>query len=54
MSFIDDIPAHVSSRVIDAWMAIPPCSYRDNAYCHVDCPYFCVCYTDLDSDFEDF
>ena len=35
---------HVSWRVRDAWLAVPPCSYKENPYCHVDCPYFYQCY----------
>lgn len=40
----EDIPEHVSWRVRDAWLAIPPCSYTDKPYCHVDCPYYYECY----------
>jgi hypothetical protein len=40
----DDIPNyHVSWRVRDAWLAVPPCNYKENPYCHVDCPYFDQC-----------
>lgn len=39
---VTDIPEHVSWRVIDAWLCIPPCNYS-NPYCHVDCPYFYEC-----------
>lgn len=50
---VTDIPEHVSWRVIDAWMCIPPCNYS-NPYCHVDCPYFYECYPpeEEDSDSE--
>ncbi len=34
---------HASWAVIDAWLAIPPCTYKDDPYCHVDCPYFNEC-----------
>lgn len=37
-----EVPDHVSWRVRDAWLAIPPC-YGDHPYCHVDCPYFYEC-----------
>lgn len=41
----DKIPNHkVSWRVVDAWLAIPPCNYKDKPYCHVQCPYFYECY----------
>lgn len=38
-----DIPCKVSWRVVDAWYAIPPCSYTEDPYCHVQCPYFYEC-----------
>lgn len=37
-----EVPEHVSWKVIDAWLAIPPCN-GDHPYCHVDCPYFYEC-----------
>lgn len=37
-----EIPEKVSWRVVDAWNAIPPCSYSE-PYCHVQCPYFYEC-----------
>lgn len=40
----------ISWGVRDAWLAIPPCSYKDDPYCHVECPYFNECYPE---DFED-
>lgn len=40
----EEIPDKVSWRVVDAWYAIPPCSYTKNPYCHVQCPYFYECY----------
>ena len=41
---MNEIPDKVSWRVVDAWLAIPPCSYTTNPYCHVQCPYFYECY----------
>lgn len=41
---MNEIPDKVSWRVVDAWVAIPPCSYTTNPYCHVQCPYFYECY----------
>lgn len=46
------IPEHVSWRVVDAWLAIPPCSYSEHPYCHVQCPYHYECYPE-DYDDED-
>lgn len=43
-----EIPEHVSWRVRDAWLAIPPCTYSENPYCHVDCPYMSDCHSDED------
>lgn len=40
----NDIPEHVSWRVVDAWLAIPPCNYSEHPYCHVQCPYHYECY----------
>lgn len=38
-----EIPnGEVSWRVVDAWLAIPPCNYSE-PYCHVQCPYFDEC-----------
>lgn len=45
-----EIPDKVSWRVVDAWLAIPPCNYTDHPYCHVQCPYFYECYPEQ---FED-
>lgn len=45
-------PEHVSWGVIDAWLAIPPCTYKEKPYCHVDCPYFADCWPDKDG-YED-
>lgn len=39
----EEYPDHVSWRVRDAWLAIPPCQ-GDKPYCHVDCPYFYSCW----------
>lgn len=41
---MSEIPTgHVSWRVRDAWLAIPPCTYQEEPFCHVDCPYFYEC-----------
>lgn len=41
------IPDKVSWRVVDAWVAIPPCDpSSSHPYCHVQCPYFYECYPD--------
>lgn len=40
-------PEHVSWRVRDAWLVIPPCNYKDRPYCHVDCPYHYECYPNI-------
>lgn len=37
------LPGRVSSYVVDAWYAKPPCYYI-KPYCHVQCPYFGDCY----------
>lgn len=42
------LPGKVSWRVVDAWVAIPPCSYSENPFCHVQCPYFYECYPEDD------
>lgn len=47
---IDEIPEHVSWRVQDAWLAIPPCSYSEKPFCHKDCPYFYECYPPYDEE----
>lgn len=40
-----DFPDKVSRRVVDAWVAIPPCDpSSSHPYCHVQCPYFYECY----------
>lgn len=39
----NEIPGKVSWQVVDARLAIPPCNYRTNPYCHVQCPYFYEC-----------
>lgn len=48
---IDDkknsIPGKVSWRVVDAWLAIPPCNYKEKPFCHVQCPYIYECYPEL-------
>lgn len=46
-----DLPQKVSWRVVDAWVAIPPCNYKE-PYCHIQCPYFWECYPD-DNEYED-
>lgn len=51
-----DIPEKVSWRVVDAWLAIPPCApYRSHPYCHVQCPYFYECCPEEfdDEEFDD-
>lgn len=40
----NEIPDKVSWRVVDAWNAIPPCTYKTKPYCHKQCPYFYECY----------
>lgn len=35
---------HATWRTIDAWTAIPPCTYKSEPFCHVDCPYFYECF----------
>lgn len=49
----NEIPEHVSWRVRDAWLAIPPCNYSDSPYCHVDCPYHYECYPELYDDYDE-
>ena len=34
---------HATWPLIDAWQAIPPCTYKSEPFCHVDCPYFYDC-----------
>ena len=41
------VPDHVSWAVQDAWLSIPPCTYSENPYCHMDCPYHYECYPDF-------
>ena len=51
----NELPGKVSWCVVDAWLAIPPCTYTD-PYCHVQCPYFYECNPpedELDEDWED-
>lgn len=48
----NDIPGKVSWRVVDAWLAIPPCNYSHHPYCHVQCPYFYECYPEECDDEE--
>lgn len=38
-----EIPERVSWRVVDAWLALPPCT-SSSPYCHHQCPYFAECY----------
>ena len=40
----NELPGRVSWRVVDAWLAVPPCNYKEKPYCHVQCPYFNECY----------
>lgn len=49
----NEIPEHVSWRVQDAWLAIPPCNYSDSPYCHVDCPYHYECYPEYYDDYDE-
>lgn len=51
---LEDIPEHVSWRVRDAWLCIPPCTYRDKPYCHVDCPYFYECNPPYEEDDDNY
>ena len=37
-----ELPDKVSWQVVDAWLAKPPCEYKE-PYCHVQCPYFYEC-----------
>lgn len=53
MKSTEDIPEHVSWRVQDAWLAIPPCSYTTKPFCHVDCPYHYECYPEFYDDYDD-
>lgn len=47
-----EYPDKVSWRVVDAWLAQPPCEpWRENPFCHVQCPYFNEC--NPPEDYED-
>lgn len=46
----DELPDKVSWMVEDAWLAIPPCTYRERPFCHVQCPYFYECYPDTEDE----
>lgn len=48
----NEIPEHVSWRVRDAWLAIPPC-WGKQPYCHVDCPYYDSCWPEEEYDEDD-
>lgn len=48
----EEIPEHVSWRVRDAWLAIPPCN-GTHPYCHVDCPYYYNCWPEEYFDDDD-
>lgn len=48
----NEVPEHVSWRVRDAWLAIPPCSYTTKPYCHVECPYHYECYPEYYDDYD--
>ena len=48
----NEIHEHVSWRVRDAWLAIPPCNYTTKPYCHVECPYHYECYPEYYDDYE--
>lgn len=41
----------VSWRVVDAWLALPPCT-ESEPYCHVQCPHFSECYPPEEDDDE--
>lgn len=45
----EEIPEHVSWRVMDAWKAITPC-WGPHGYCHADCPYFEDCWPEEEHD----
>lgn len=49
----NELPGEVSWRVVDAWLAIPPCNYTEKPFCHVQFPYFYECYSDENID-EDY
>lgn len=47
-------PDKVSWRVVDAWLAIPPCyPESEHPYCHVQCPYFNECYPEENEEEEE-
>lgn len=46
------LPGKVGWQVVDAWLAIPPCNYQKDPYCHVQCPYFYECYTPEEEDYD--
>ena len=46
------IPDKVSWMVVDAWLALPPCT-KSLPYCHVQCPYFSECYPEEMEDEDD-
>lgn len=41
-----EIPDKVSWRVVDAWLASPPCTLS-TPYCHVQCPYYYDCHPEV-------
>lgn len=47
------IPDKVSWRVKDAWLAIPPCTYTKEPYCHRDCPYHYDCWPEYYDDYDE-
>lgn len=49
----NDLPGKVSWRVVDAWVAIPPCNGK-KPFCHVQCPYFYECYPPEENYEEDY
>lgn len=50
--YLKTIPKHVSWRVRDAWLAVPPCS-NNIPYCHADCPYSYECFPPEEPDSDD-
>lgn len=46
------ITEKVSWMVVDAWLALPPCTLN-TPYCHVQCPYFPECHPDEMEDEDD-
>lgn len=51
---VNRISDKVSWRVVDAWLALPPCTYMSEPYCHVQCPYFYECNPDVYEECEEY